>query len=234
MKCAGIICECNPFHGGHEYLIHRAREGGAEAVVCVMSGCFVQRGEPAAADPFLRAKALLSGGADLVLELPFPYAAAGAEFFARAGVNLLSRLGVDQLWFGSECGDLSLLRRAAAVCESPAFGQAYQARIGEKNGTASAYLELISKALGENVTLSSNDILGVAYLRALLGEQSGMEPVTVKRQGNRNASARIQAAGLAHTAALKPKKGTSRIATPARPISSINPAVIATVVKPTP
>ena len=75
MKRVGIICECNPFHDGHAYLIRQARAAGADAVIAVMSGCFVQRGEAAVADPYLRAEALLAGGADAVLELPFPYAA---------------------------------------------------------------------------------------------------------------------------------------------------------------
>ena len=118
MKRIGIICECNPFHRGHQYLIERAKASGADTVVALMSGYFVQRGEPAVASPFLRAEALLRCGADLVLELPFPYAAASAEYFADAGVDILERLGVDELWFGSECGDLRMLRNVSELTES--------------------------------------------------------------------------------------------------------------------
>ena len=105
----GIICEFNPFHKGHQYLLRRAREHGAETVVCAMSGNFVQRGDFAVADKFARAEMAVRCGADLVLELPTPWAMAGAETFARGGVELLAKAGCDTLAFGSECGDLTAL-----------------------------------------------------------------------------------------------------------------------------
>ena len=80
MRIAGIICECNPLHRGHLYLMERARQDGADGVICVMSGCFTQRGDAAVFDPRTRAEMILTeGGADAVFELPFPYSAAGAE-----------------------------------------------------------------------------------------------------------------------------------------------------------
>ena len=124
MKSAGIVCECNPFHEGHRHLVTQARRDN-DAVVCVMSGYFTQRGEVAIADPYARAEALIAGGADLVLELPFPYSCAGAESFASAGISILSRFGADELWFGSECGDLSRLRTAAEIAQSEAFLASY-------------------------------------------------------------------------------------------------------------
>jgi len=184
MKSIGIICECNPFHGGHEYLIRMAREAGAECVVAVMSGSFVQRGEPAVADAHLRAKAVLLGGADLVLELPFPYSAAPAEFFAAAGVEILSSLGVSELWFGSECGDIELLQKLAAISESEAFLSAYAESTSQNRGTAEAYIECLSRMSGEAVSLSSNDLLGIAYLRAIRKKGAVMRPVTIKREGS--------------------------------------------------
>ena len=102
MKTAGIICECNPPHAGHAYLIRQAKNS-SDCVVCLMSGPFVQRGDAAVLSPRARARMLLEMGADAVLELPFPYAASSAESFAAAGVSILSRLRVDTLWFGSEC-----------------------------------------------------------------------------------------------------------------------------------
>ena len=109
MRTAGIVCECNPFHAGHGYLFSAARASGVDAVIAVMSGCFTQRGEAAVADPISRARILLLGGADAVLELPYPFCSSSAEYFSRAGVEILDRLGVDELWFGSECGDLDRL-----------------------------------------------------------------------------------------------------------------------------
>ena len=90
MRAVGIVCECNPIHDGHKYLIEQAKRDGAEAVICVMSGCFTQRGEAAVLDPQTRARMLIDGGADAVLELPFPFSSAGAEdavsFFAAVAV----------------------------------------------------------------------------------------------------------------------------------------------------
>ena len=145
MKTVGIICECNPYHGGHEYLIKCARESGADAIVCVMSGNFVQRGEAAVLSPHARAEILVRSGADAVVELPFPYAASSAEFFGRAGVEILSRLGIDEVWFGSETGDLSILSRYAEVADSEEFQAAYTAATEGESGTASAYFSLLSK-----------------------------------------------------------------------------------------
>ena len=172
MHASGVICEFNPFHSGHAYLLTRMREpvGEGGCVVCLMSGRFVQRGDVAMADPYLRAEAALRGGADLVLELPFPWSAGSAEFFAGAGVDLLTRLGVDSLVFGSEGGDLTLLAAAARAVDSPAFGEAYAALCNGGTGTAAAYTEAIRQVC--DTTLpdgfpDSNELLGIAYLRAL-------------------------------------------------------------------
>ena len=183
MKSVGIICECNPFHEGHKYLISRARKLGTDAIVCLMSGYFVQRGDAAIADPYLRSKALLEGGADLVLELPFPYACAGAEFFADAGVDILSKLGVDELWFGSECGDLKRLSRAAEITLSEDFVQRYTKSTSANVGTAQAYFDALQAVCSGDTPFLSNDILGVSYLAALMKKQSAMRPVTVRREG---------------------------------------------------
>ncbi len=183
-KTVGIVCECNPFHGGHGYLIESARRGGADCIVCVMSGNFVQRGEPAIADRYLRAEALLCGGADLVVELPFPYSSASAEIFARVGVDILTRMGVDELWFGSECGDLDLLKRAARICDTSEFAERYARSIGGDHGTAQAYFETLAALLGTDFSLSPNDILAISYLRALATLGAVIKPVTIRREGS--------------------------------------------------
>ena len=184
MKSVGIICECNPFHSGHEHLIASARAAGADVVACVMSGYFVQRGEAAILDAHTRAEALLCGGADLVLELPFPYSSGSAEFFAAAGVSMLSSLGVEELWFGSECGDIDLLSRAAEICSSEEFCKRYAEQGEGSSGTAEAYFALLQEYLGADVTCLSNDILGIAYLRAIREQGSHMRAVTIPRQGS--------------------------------------------------
>lgn len=185
MRTIGIVCECNPFHGGHEYLIRRAREAGDACVVCVMSGPFVQRGEAAVVDAYTRAEILVRGGADAVVELPFPYAAASAEYFARAGVDVLSRLGVRELWFGSECGDLARLDRLAELADSPAFRERYASMTAGDAGTARAYFDCLCEMAGEDTTYLSNDILAISYLRAIRSLGASVKPVTVKREGSR-------------------------------------------------
>ena len=117
MRSVGIIAEYNPFHNGHAYQLQKAREAsGADFAVAVMSGDFVQRGEPAMFDKRLRARWALENGADLVITLPAPFALASAEAFALGGVTLLSKSGIaDSIAFGSECGDTGLLCRAADV-----------------------------------------------------------------------------------------------------------------------
>ena len=185
MKTVGIICECNPYHGGHEYLMQQARESGADAIICVMSGNFVQRGEAAVLSPHARAEILVSSGADAVVELPFPYAASSAEFFGRAGVEILERLGVDEVWFGSETGDLNVLSRYAEVADSEAFQAAYAQATEGEGGTASAYFSLLAQmANDENAAYAPNDILAISYLRAIRKLGANIRPVTIKREGS--------------------------------------------------
>ncbi|MBQ9761116.1 MAG: nucleotidyltransferase family protein [Clostridia bacterium] len=183
MKTAGIICECNPFHSGHKHLITMAKES-CDAVICVMSGYFTERGEAAISDPYTRAEALIHGGADLVLELPYPYSAAGADYFADAGVDILSRLGVTELWFGSECGSVERLSHAARVTLSDEFAQRYAKTATEAVGAARAYFDTLAALCGDGDAFYSNDVLGISYLRALMRRQSTMRPITIPREGS--------------------------------------------------
>ena len=174
MKHVGIICEYNPLHRGHAHLLGQVRE--AEAVVCLMSGNFTQRGEAASLPPVPRAAMAVAAGADLVLELPFPHAAASARYFATAGVRALSALGVDTLAFGSEGGVLAPLQAAADRAPEGDFFKKPANGAG-KTGIAAAYFE----ALGD--APASNDILAVEYLRAIRVEQLPLSPLPVRRVG---------------------------------------------------
>ena len=137
MKVSGIICEYNPFHNGHLYHIRRTRENGATHIVAVMSGNFVQRGDTAVMDKLERARLAVRSGADLVIELPVQYSLASAENFASGAVHLLDALGaVDELSFGSECGDTEKLRRAMETVDLAAVTRADEIRsIMEKGYT---------------------------------------------------------------------------------------------------
>ena len=121
-KISGVVCEFNPLHNGHAALLSRISEEFGSDIVCVMSGNFVQRGEAAVLDKWLRTRLALQNGAALVLELPLPWAVAGAEKFALGGISLLNALGcVDTLTFGSETGDTAPLMHCAEYLHSDVF-----------------------------------------------------------------------------------------------------------------
>ena len=122
MRIVGVIAEYNPFHSGHAHQLRQAREAAhADAVVAVMSGCFVQRGDAAIVSPAIRAKMALQNGADAVILLPALWSVRDAEHFASGGVHLLTGLGCDALSFGAETADVPLLQAAADALESPIY-----------------------------------------------------------------------------------------------------------------
>lgn len=203
MKIAGIICECDPPHAGHAYLLHRAAQE-SDAVVCLLSGAFCQRAAPAVLDKHARAQMLLSMGADLVLEHPFPSAAAGAEAFARSGVAALSGIGVTSLWFGSECGDLDLLRGAAEKTASASFQTAYaDACKNSRRGTADLYFDLLRTVCGASAPVGPNDTLAIAYLKAISSLQADVTARTVKRLGSGFSDADLPENGFPSATALR-------------------------------
>lgn len=197
MKTAGIIAEYNPFHTGHAYHIRRTREiTGADFVIAVISGDFVQRGGPAFLPKHLRAEMALAGGADLVFELPSVYSCESAEFFAQSGVELLHGLGcIDFLSFGSESGDISTFQELGKylAAESDSFREVLKK--GLKSGLsypAARQEALLSgwDAADRNLTdpsallTSPNNILGIEYCKALARLKSPIRPVTVQRKGS--------------------------------------------------
>ncbi len=186
MDICGIVAEYDPFHLGHLYQIEAARAMGAGAVVAVMSGSFTQRGEAACFGKYLRAEMAASCGADLVLELPVPFAVASAGWFARGAVAILAAAGCDSLCFGSESGDISALRRAAELAgdrellleardagnrEGLSFPAARQLALERRDPAAAELLR------------QPNNLLGVEYISAIHSLGCGMRPVTVKRLG---------------------------------------------------
>ncbi len=175
-----IVSEFDPFHNGHEYLIKRAKERGASAVICVMSGNSTQRGELAMVDKYLRARAAIISGADLVLELPYPWCSSSADFFSTAAVSIAEAFG-DVLLFGSESGDIAMLNNAAQLCESDEFNKEYAALTLSGMGSAAAYVECLKKRGISDI--SSNDILGIAYIRAIKRMKARILPECEARIG---------------------------------------------------
>lgn len=175
-----IISEFNPLHNGHAYLFDQARASGADTVTCIMSGNSTQRGELSIVDKYTRAGAAIECGADLVLELPFPWCAASAEYFAGAGVYIAGFFG-DTLFFGSESGDVRLLTDAAKYCVTEEFATEYELRTRNGEGAANAFFECLSQKGFSNVL--SNDLLGISYIKAIISAGYALEAKTTPRIG---------------------------------------------------
>ena len=188
MRTIGVIAEYNPFHSGHRHHISeiRAAFGPDCAVIAVMSGNFVQRGDAAIADKWTRTGLALSGGADLVIELPTLWAAASAEAFARGGVSLLDAMGcVEVLSFGSEAGILPPLISAADCLDSEAWRLQLKKALHEGLPFPVARQRAADTLIGSEASCleTPNNNLGVEYLRALRALDSGIRPHTIPRLG---------------------------------------------------
>ncbi len=185
MKITGIICEYNPFHLGHQKQIDLIRkEDPNTAVVCLMSGNFVQRGAPAIFDKAVRAKAALQCGADLVLELPVTAALSSAEGFAAEGVRILGSF-CNTLSFGAETADLNTLLTIAQTLLDPAFSVQLKAILAEGLSFPAARQKALEQmGIDGSVLNMPNNILAIEYCKAILSQNSKMKPAPVFRAGN--------------------------------------------------
>lgn len=184
MTITGIIAEYNPFHNGHAFLLRELRNRGADCVAVVMSGNFVQRGEAAVLSKWARTREALWCGADLVLELPLPWAVSGAQHFSLGGVSLLSALGAETIAFGSECGDIDKLSEAKQALNSPLLHEQMQKYLQQGMAFASARQKAVEDLFGRNTALllrKPNNVLGIEYLCAIQELGISLKPLTVKR-----------------------------------------------------
>lgn len=186
MKIGAVIAEFNPIHAGHKALIDTIKREN-DGVIAIMSGNFVQRGECAIFEKGERAEAAIKCGVDLVLELPAVYALSSAEGFAKGSVGILSACGlVDNLYFGSECGDIEKISRCAEVlnCESDTFSEILAKNLSEGMSFPAARQEALKSVLPEGEILDMpNNILAVEYVRELKKLNSTIVPHTIKRIG---------------------------------------------------
>lgn len=176
-KNTAVICETNPFHNGHACVFRKAKENSG-IVTAVMSGNFVQRGIPAVWDKYTRAAILLENGADIVVELPYPWCVGSVEAFSLGGVAVAVELGCDRLLFGSESGDTTMLREAAEWLETEEERFRAYAAEHPDTGVAVLYDKLVAEG---GFTLSANDKLGVWYLRWLTAFRAPVAYEAVKR-----------------------------------------------------
>lgn len=185
MKIVGIITEYNPFHNGHARQIRLIRDalGGDTAIVCAMSGSFVQRGAPAIFDKHLRSRAAVDAGADLVLEMPVQTSLSSAEGFARGGVRILGQL-CDTLCFGSESGDRESMMATASALLSPEFSSHLRPHLDAGLSFPAARQKALEEmACGGTLLEKPNDILAVEYCKAILSQQQKMNIFPIVRQG---------------------------------------------------
>lgn len=197
----GIVCEYNPFHNGHLYQINEIKRVSNEPIICVMSGNFTQRGEIAITDKYARAKIALECGADLVVELPVPYCIASAEYFASASIEILAKMGVDKLSFGSESANSDRIMKIAEIASSDEFKKEC-AMLSKDQGTANAYFELLASKCGvENIL--SNDILGIEYTKAIIKNGYKMQICPIKREGSAYRDTQLSLGELPSASAIR-------------------------------
>lgn len=189
MEFCAIICEYNPFHNGHLYLMREAERLSGRSVLCVMSGNFTQRGEAAIMDKYRRARHAVENGAKIVLELPAPFAVSPAELFARGAVSVLASFSaVKSLAFGCESGNAESFLAAAQA--TFAEDKAFKAAIKEKMKDGTSYIRARTQTaislhpeIDERIFLSPNNILGLEYARAMLAAERSLVLFPVKRTG---------------------------------------------------
>ncbi len=184
-QISGLICEFNPLHKGHEYILGQMKRDNL--VVCVMSGNFVQRGEAAIIDKWTRAKLAVLSGADLVIELPVGVAASTAQNFSLGAVKILNALScVDFLHFGSESGNIPKLCEIADIISSDEFNLRIKDELNKKINYATARENTVASIMGSDYKgelSGSNNILGIEYIHALNTTKSKILPKSILRKG---------------------------------------------------
>ena len=188
MKACGVVVEYNPFHNGHLYHLQKSKElTNADCIIAVMSGNFLQRGEPAIIDKFHRTKAALAAGADIVIELPYAYAVQSSELFAKGALLSLNELGVSSICFGSESGEIEPFLTLITRLEENK--QVYDEMIKDLLKQGLSYPKANSQALEKigiyNIDMMKpNNILGFSYVQTILANKLPIKPFTIKRMSN--------------------------------------------------
>lgn len=180
MKAIGIVVEYNPFHNGHAHHLHEAKQkGNPDCVIAVMSGNFVQRGEPAILDKWTRARLAVENGIDLVIELPYVYSIQSADLFALGSIDILNKLYCDELYFGSEKNDIDEIYTIVNLMNTSEFQLKIKEYIDEGNNYPSASGKAVKDITGLNFT--SNDNLGIQYIKAIQTLNANIKPYTIQR-----------------------------------------------------
>lgn len=188
MKVCGLVVEYNPFHNGHLHHIEAAREkSNADCIIAVMSGPFLQRGEPAVIDKFYRTRAALTAGADVVIELPYAYAVQSSELFAKGAVHSLHQMGVNSICFGSEIGEIEPFIHTVNTLQTTItkYNQIVKMHLNEGDAFPQAANKAY-EAIGINHLdiMQPNNILGLSYVKTIMKSNLPIEPLTIQRLNN--------------------------------------------------
>jgi len=186
MRITGVVAEYNPFHSGHEYQLRMARRlSGCDCIAVVMSGNYVQRGEPAIIDKFKRAEAAIYGGADIVIELPMPFSCQNAEMFAHAAIMELKKLNIDSISFGCETDNIRLLKKIASVQLTTGFNKYIKEEIKKGLSYPNAMSNALNFILNEEAetVYSPNNVLAVEYIKSAVKLNLDLQYYPVKRVG---------------------------------------------------
>ncbi len=197
MKTIGIVSEYNPFHNGHKYHIENSKaKCGADFAVCIMSGSFVQRGEPAIFDKWARSKMAIEGGADLIIELPVVYSCQPAEIFAYGAMKILNSMNIiDFVCFGSESGDINLLSEIAEILYFEPVELKNIIKLNISKGfsypkalslSLSNYLKSSDDISNRKILENPNNTLAIEYLKSIIKLNSNIKPITIKRTNDYN------------------------------------------------
>jgi predicted nucleotidyltransferase len=191
MNVLGIIAEYNPFHEGHKYHLQKSKElSGCDYTIAVMSGNFLQRGQPALYDKWLRAEIAVKNGIDLVIEIPTAFACNNSDYFSKGGISILEKLGcVKTISFGSENGNIEELRKVAGILasQSPEFNAEFKRNNKLGYSYPRSRMEALKYIVGEEnskVVNSPNNNLAIEYLRQIIELKSNLIPITIKRMGS--------------------------------------------------
>lgn len=183
MKAVGVVVEYNPFHNGHKLHLDKIDEIDSESVkIAVMSGDFVQRGEPAIINRWKRAEIALKNGIDIVVELPIFYACQSAEIFARGAVGILNELHCKQIIFGSETSNIEELKKIASLEESEIFKEKIKEFLKNGESYPNAHSKALKEINGKEQNSLSNDILGIEYIKGINYWNSKIEPIAILRE----------------------------------------------------
>ncbi|MBO9130279.1 nucleotidyltransferase [Bacillus sp. 165] len=229
MKAAGVIVEYNPFHNGHAYHLQETKKlTNADITIAVMSGHFLQRGEPALVSKWARTKMALEGGIDLIIELPYAFATQKAQTFASGAVSLLDALGVQEVCFGSESGNIDSFLDTLFLQEQ--FTDTFEHNVRQRMKEGSSYPKALSEAFGalqgeaHTVDMAKpNNILGFHYIQAIHRQQSSIVPITVTRLNAQYHDETFASATIASATSIRKQLLSSSISFPT--IEGVVPAV---------